>query len=99
MSMNGPAWTRPKDTIGLGFAVDRASAQALRLLAAGGLGILVGDGRLQAPGAEKILEANYRAALDERLQVSLNYQFVNNPAYNRQRGPVSIVGIRGDVQF
>ena len=63
-----------------------------------GLGILVGDGRLPHPDAEKIIEMYYSVPLFA-WQLTLDYQFVVNPAYNRDRGPVSVIGTRLHTQF
>ena len=68
-------------------------------LAAGGLGILVGDGRLPHPGAESLIETYYEVAVGRFLHVAADYQFVVNPAYNRDRGPVSIFAGRLHAQF
>ena len=67
-------------------------------LAAGGLGFILGDGRLNY-GPETILEVYYQARLAKALFVSLDYQFVDRPGYNRDRGPVSIFGLRVHVEF
>ena len=67
-------------------------------LNAGGLGILVGDGKLPNPGAEKIIEIDYGFPL-ANWRATLDYQFIMNPAYNRDRGPVSVVGARWRGQF
>ena len=61
--------------------------------------ILVGDGRLPHPGAERIVEAYYDWALTKAVHVSLDYQYVQNPAYNRDRGPASIGAARIHAQF
>jgi high affinity Mn2+ porin len=66
--------------------------------AAGGLGILIGDGALDYR-AEKVAEAFYTYALGRNLAFSLDYQFVANPAYNADRGPVSIYAIRAHAAF
>jgi high affinity Mn2+ porin len=71
----------------------------LQYLADGGLGILVGDGRLPHPGEEAILETYYEIPIGRFLHVSADYQFVSNPAYNRDRGPVSIFAARVHAQF
>ena len=74
--------------------VNAASRDLRQYLAAGGLGILVGDGRLAHAGREHILETYYEAAVVSAVHVTLDYQWVGNPAYNRDRGPVSIVAVR-----
>jgi high affinity Mn2+ porin len=60
---------------------------------AGGLGILVGDGQLTNPGIEQILEIYYSYALSPPWRLRFDYQFINNPAYNTQRGPVDVFGL------
>ena len=47
---------------------------------------------------EAITETYYSFPLSV-WRVTLDYQFVNNPGYNRDRGPVSIAGIRLHAQF
>ena len=99
VSVKGAAWSRPRDTFGLAFAVNGISGARERYLNAGGLGILVGDGQLPHPGAEKILETYYDLTPWQWLHLTADYQWVNNPAYNTDRGPVSIVGVRVHVQL
>jgi high affinity Mn2+ porin len=67
-------------------------------LNAGGLGILVGDGQLPHPGTERIVEAYYRLPIGS-WQITADYQFIVNPAYNRDRGPVSALAVRLHTQF
>ena len=76
-----------------------ASGAAKQFFAAGGLGILVGDGRLVRSSPEYILETYYSVAVFKFAKLSLDYQCVNHPAYNRDRGPVSIVGLRAHGEF
>jgi len=98
LSLGGKQWGRPDDTLGIAGVVNGISGAHKAYFNAGGLGILAGDGRLPNPGPEKIAEiyysfpiANWRATLD--------YQFIANPAYNRDRGPVSVIGTRLRAQF
>jgi high affinity Mn2+ porin len=99
LSLKGSRWGRPGDTIGLALIDDGISAERERYLNAGGLGILVGDGKLPHPGPEEIVETYYEVALLARVHLTLDYQWVNNPAYNRDRGPVSIVAVRLHAQL
>jgi len=99
LSLNGKGWSRPQDTAGLALIDDGISATRQRYLNAGGLGILVGDGQLPHPGAEQILETYYRWVPARWLQLTLDYQYVVNPAYNCDRGPVSIAAFRFHAQF
>ena len=64
----------------------------------GGLGILVGDGKLPHPGPEQIIETYYAFPL-RFYRVTLDYQLIVNPAYNRDLGPVSVLGARVHAQF
>jgi len=99
VSLNGKRWGRPDDTIALGGVVNQISKIHQAYFADGGLGILIGDGQLPHPGTENILETYYDLALTHFLRLTLDYQFVDNPAYNTQRGPVSIFAARVDAQF
>ena len=99
LSMTGQSWDRGDDTVGVGTAVNRESGAAHRFFNAGGLGILVGDGRLPHPGSEWIVETFYRYAVLKGVNVALDYQYIDHPAYNRDRGPVSVLGVRVHAQF
>ena len=96
---DGKLWGRTDHTIGLAGALNAISKVHERFLDAGGLGILVGDGRLPRPAGERILETYYAFPLAPNLRVTFDYQYVVNPAYNTERGPVSILGTRLRSQF
>lgn len=98
-ALKGVRWGRAGDTVGLALVANGISRLHQQFLAAGGLGILVGDGRLPHPGAEGIVETYYDVLVRRVGHVSLDYQFVNNPGYNRDRGPVSIGALRLHAQF
>jgi high affinity Mn2+ porin len=98
ISLMGKAWGRPNDTFGLAGVVNGISGIHEAYLNDGGLGILVGDGQLPHPGPEKIVEAFYSVPIGPWL-TSLDYQFVENPGYNRDRGSVSIISTRFHGQF
>jgi high affinity Mn2+ porin len=98
LALGGKQWGRPDDTFGLAGVVNGISSQHIAFLNAGGLGILVGDGMLPNPGLEQIIETYYRFPLSF-WQVTLDYQFVVNPGYNRDRGPASVFGMRLHAQF
>ena len=91
-------WGRPDDALGLGGVINAISAAHQAYFNAGGLGILVGDGILPNPGPEEILEAYYTFPI-EKLRATIDYQFLSNPGYNEDRGPVSILGARLHSQF
>ena len=98
-SLKGTRWYRPGDTLGLVFLDDGISAEREEYLNLGGLGVLVGDGKLPHPGPEEIVETYYSVGIVSWAQLSADYQYVRNPAYNRDRGPVSIWALRLHLQF
>jgi high affinity Mn2+ porin len=98
-SVKGLLWHRANDTLGLAIIDNGASAEREQYLNLGGLGILVGDGKLPHPGAEQILETYYNCGVVPWAHVSLDYQWVKNPGYNTDRGPVSIFAVRLHAQF
>jgi high affinity Mn2+ porin len=99
VSLAGPSWHRPDDTVGLAAIRNGISAARENYLNAGGLGILVGDGKLPHAGPEQIIETYYSAAVWKFLHLSLDYQWIAHPAYNRDRGPVSVVAVRLHAQI
>jgi high affinity Mn2+ porin len=99
LSLRGSRWHRADDTAGLAAINNGISAARERYLNAGGLGILVGDGRLPHPGPEQIVETYYSLSVLGAAHLSFDYQWINHPAYNRDRGPVSVVAVRLHAQF
>ena len=99
VSINGKSWGRPDDTIGIAGVINGISNAHVAFLNAGGLGILVGDGQLADYGTEKILEAYYSYALTSSTRLSVDYQFISNPGYNADRGPVNVFAGRVHWQF
>jgi high affinity Mn2+ porin len=98
LSLKGKQWGRPDDTFGLAGIVNQISSVHQQFLNDGGLGILVGDGMLPHPGPEQIVETYYAFPLLAST-VTFDYQFIVNPAYNRDRGPVSVIGARVHTEF
>jgi high affinity Mn2+ porin len=98
LALKGTRWGRPDDTVGVAGVVNGISDERRAFLNAGGLGILVGDGQLPNYGAEKILEMYYSLPFFS-WRATFDYQFIVNPAYNRDRGPVSVIGTRLRAAF
>ena len=98
LSLNGQAWSRPKDSLGLAVARNGLSAMHRRYLAAGGLDFFLGDGRLRY-ASETAVEAYLAVAVLERLTITLDLQRVQAPGYNADRGPVRFVGLRLHADF
>jgi high affinity Mn2+ porin len=96
--LQGTSWGRPADRIGIAGVVNGISNEYRAFLAAGGLGIVIGDGQLNYTG-EKILEAYYWYAINKWSSLTFDYQFVADPAYNADRGPVSIFTARFHAEF
>ncbi|HEX4120107.1 MAG TPA: carbohydrate porin [Verrucomicrobiae bacterium] len=93
VSVNGGKWQRPGDTFALAGALNGASRANQKFLQAGGLDMLDGDGNLNY-GWEKVLETYYDLRVWRTIHLTADYQFIANPAFNRDRGPVSIFGAR-----
>ena len=99
ISLTGSRCGRPDDTVGLAGAINRISHEGKLYLAAGGLGGIIGDGQLPNAGPEQILELYYNISVFSFAYFTADYQFINHPAYNRDRGPVSIFGLRLHLQY
>ena len=101
LSLKGDKWGRHDDTFGFAAVANGLSSDARNYFAAGGMGILIGDGQLPHYGSEKIMETYYSYSVHavEHLMLTVNYQYVVNPAYNEDRGPVSIFGVRVHKEF
>ena len=93
VSINGRRWRRKLDTIGVGAVRNFLSGDHRSFLAAGGLGFIIGDGRLNYR-PEQIIEAYYALHVSRSWTVTGDFQRVANPAYNRDRGPVSVATVR-----
>ena len=96
--LKGSAWGRPDDKVGVAGLVEGLSPIARAYFAAGGLGILIGDGQLNYR-PEQILEAYYAYSLNQWATLTFDYQFIDNPGYNADRGPVSVFSGRLHAQF
>jgi high affinity Mn2+ porin len=98
LALAGKSWGRPDDTVGLAGVINGITGVHQAFLNAGGLGILVGDGMLPHPAPEQIIEAYYQLPVSF-FKLTLDYQFIVNPAYNSDRGPASVVSARLHAQF
>jgi high affinity Mn2+ porin len=97
-SIKGTRWGRPDDVVGIGGAIDALSSDHRDFIAAGGLGVLIGDGQLNYR-RERILETYYAFALNKQLTLTGDYQLITNPAYNADRGPVHVFSGRLHGEF
>jgi high affinity Mn2+ porin len=99
ISVKGGRWHRPDDTFGLAGVINDISKDARNYLAAGGLGILIGDGQLPRAGFEQVLETYYSFAVTEGIAVTADYQHIANPGYDAARGPVHVFGFHIHAEF
>lgn len=98
LSLAGSRWSRVQDRLGVALAINGLAQDHRDYLAAGGLGFMLGDGRLNA-GQERLLETYYALSLGRFLTATLDAQRIWNPGYNRDRGPVTLYALRIHAQF
>jgi high affinity Mn2+ porin len=94
----GNEWRRKNDRTGVLFIANQVVAAHQQYLGYGGLGFLLGDGAL-THGTEKIFEGFYTAHLWRGFFASCDFQHVNNPGYNKARGPIFVPSVRFHVEF
>jgi high affinity Mn2+ porin len=99
LSLKGTCWNRPNDTVGLAEMLGGLSHAQKRFFNDGGLGILIGDGKLPHYGPENVIEAYYNCELFKGINFTLDYQLAADPAYNKDRGPINIFSARLRVKF
>ena len=98
LQIKGTRWKRPDDRLGVAILFNGLSDAHRDYLATGGVGFIVGDGRLNyAP--EQIFETYYNFQLKKGIVVGLGFTGVNHPGYNRDRGPVAIGTLRLHYEF
>ncbi len=95
---NGAWWHRKQDRAGVAFVSNAIKKDHQNYLAAGGLGFLLGDGKLNY-GRENILETYYTVHAWRGIYLAPGLQHINNPGYNRDRGPVVVPSFRAHVEF
>jgi high affinity Mn2+ porin len=98
VSIGGKHWGREADTLGIAGVASGLSGDHKRYLEAGGYGFIVGDGRLDYE-AERVVEAYYSLKACRWLTLTADYQFVQDPGYNRDRGPVNVFAVRAHAEY
>ncbi|HZX72958.1 MAG TPA: carbohydrate porin [Cyclobacteriaceae bacterium] len=99
LSINGSAWKRKNDVLGIGTVINGLSEPHKNYLKSGGYGFIIGDGQLNY-GSEWVTELFYNAnILSDAFFLTPNIQLAVNPAYNRDRGPAFIIGARAHIAF
>ena len=91
--ISGVHWCRPDDRVGVAYGVNGLSEPHRDYLEAGGIGMLLGDGKLNY-GLEQAMEIYYRIPVGRYVQISPDFQFIQNPGYNKDRGPCEVYGVR-----
>jgi high affinity Mn2+ porin len=95
---SGRAWSRPNDKLGVTFVTNAIKADHQAYLKLGGLGFLLGDGKLNY-AREDILESYYNLHAWRGVYYALDLQYINHPGYNKDRGPVLVESVRMHVDF
>jgi hypothetical protein len=98
VDLSGDAWHRKDDRIGSAYVNSGLSQQHREYLALGGIGLMLGDGGLTY-GRESVSETYYTAHVMGGLYLAAQLSFVNNPGFNRDRGPIVIPGLRAHLDF
>jgi high affinity Mn2+ porin len=95
---NGHDWHRLNDKVGVAFVSNAIKHDHQNYLHYGGLGFLLGDGNLTY-GRENIVEWYYNAHIWHGFYGMLGGSQIENPGYNRDRGPVYVTTVRAHVDF
>ena len=98
VGVNGAKWQRKQDRAGMAFVSNGIKKDHQIYLADGGYGFLIGDGKLNY-GRENIVESYYTAHLWRGIYLAPELQYIVNPGYNRDRGPVVVPSLRAHVEF
>ena len=95
---NGAWWHRKQDRAGVALISNGIKKDHQNYLAAGGLGFLLGDGHLTY-GRENIVESYYTVHVWRGIYLAPGLQHINNPGYNRDRGPAVVPTFRAHCEF
>ena len=95
---SGHAWSRPNDKLGLTFVTNAIKKDHQTYLRLGGLGFLLGDGKLNY-AREDILESYYNLHTWRGVYYALDAQYITHPGYNQDRGPLLVESVRMHVDF
>src|SRR6202167_4150845 len=98
LGANGAWWHRKQDRAGVAFVSNAIKKDHQNYLADGGLGFLLGDGKLNY-GRENVLETYYTIHVWRGIYLAPGLQHINDPGYNRDRGPVLVPSFRAHIDF
>lgn len=99
LSLKGTRWKRPSDVVGLAGVIDGIAKNHRDYLGAGGHGFIIGDGRLPHYSTEDAVEAYYLLKVVDHVFLTADFQFIDHPAYNSDRGPIFVSGFRVHAEF
>jgi high affinity Mn2+ porin len=94
----GTSWGRKLDKVGVAFVTNAIKKDHQNYLKFGGLGFVLGDGRLNY-AREDIVETYYNVHLWRGLYGAIQNSFIEHPGYNQDRGPVDVEGARVHLDF
>ncbi|HZE83312.1 MAG TPA: carbohydrate porin [Puia sp.] len=97
--ISGKSWRRQADNIGIALLSDGLSGGHRDFLKIGGYGFMIGDGQLPNYGREGVAELFYESKLFTNCWLTLNYQLVGHPAYNKDRGPINLFAARLHIEL
>ena len=101
--INGTSWSRPADTLGVSLMRNGLSSARQQYLQAGGVSFFIGDyagtGQTITYKPEQIAEIYYNATVIKNVFAGVNFQHIQNPAYNAARGPVNIFSFRIHAEY
>lgn len=93
ISLKGSTWGRAQDTLGVSLMGNAMSKDRRDYLQAGGISFFIGDGAIRYR-PETIFESYYNWNVTRHVWLTVDYQHIANPAYNADRGPVRVFGLR-----
>lgn len=99
LSFDGAWWHRKGDHFGIAYIIDGLSKEHIAFDNAGGYQFIIGDGILPDYKPEQVIETYYQFKFLDHLYLAPDFQYVVNPGYNAQRGPVSIYAVRAHLEF
>jgi high affinity Mn2+ porin len=95
---SGRSWSRPFDKLGVTFVSNAIKKDHQEYLKLGGLGFLLGDGKLNY-AREDALEGYYNLHAWRGVYYALDLQYIDHPGYNKDRGPALVESLRMHVDF
>jgi high affinity Mn2+ porin len=94
----GSLWSRPLDVTGIGVNLGWISQSHAEYLRLGGIDGFIGDGTIN-PRAESSIDVFYSVNFRKSFWLSGDYQRITNPAFNADRGPLDVFGVRIHAEF